>query len=105
MVMDANTEGTPQANAVAGEDPIVVTGGSVILEYPDQPGNNHFADDGMGTGKKGRMKRLKNKSQGTDKAELTSVRILVGQTLSQQIDLTKLGKNSDLRIEIHYAIP
>jgi hypothetical protein len=105
MVTDENTERKTQAAALAGEDPIVVTGGSVLLEYPDQP-DNTFVDDGYGSGKKGKMKKLKNKSKGTDKAELTFVRVLdkSGNKLAE-IDLKTLGKNNNLRIEISYTVP
>lgn len=106
MVTDENDELKAQAVALAGEDPIVVTGGSVILEYPDDP-NNTFMDDGYGHGKKGKMKKLKNKCKGKDNAELTYVRVFdKSGTKLTEIDLKALGKkNNDLRIEISYAIP
>ncbi len=105
MVTNVDTEGKDMTSAMAGEDPIVVTGGSVILQYPDQP-DNTFDDDGYGNGKKGTMKKLKNRSKGTHKAELTFVRVFDknGNKLSE-IDLKALGKNNDLRIEISYAVP
>ena len=106
MVTDENDERKVQAAALAGEDPIVVTGGSVILEYPDDT-NNTFLDDGYGHGKNGKMKKLKNKCKGKDTAELTFVRVLdkSGTTLAE-IDLKSFNKkNKDLRIEISYAVP
>jgi hypothetical protein len=106
MVSDENTERNIQAAALAGEDPIIVTGGSVILEYPDDT-DNTFVDDGYGHGKKGKMKKLKNKSKGKDDAELTFVRVFdKSGALLKEIDLKALGKkNKDLRIEICYAAP
>jgi hypothetical protein len=81
------------------EEPIIITGGSVILEYADSL-NNKFDDDGSTPGKR---KKLKNKSKGTDKVSLTHVDITdKDDNVLMRIDLDVLGINKKCKVKVHY---
>jgi hypothetical protein len=86
-------------NLAVAEEPIIITGGSVILEYPDTT-TNKFDDDGSTPG---RRKKLKNKSNGTDKVQLTHVDITdKDDNVLMKIDLSTLGINKKCKIKVYY---
>ena len=96
------TGGGTDAQAAAAQEPIVVTGGSVILEYPDTTTSN-FEDYNSSPGTR---KKLKHKLHGTDRAELTFVRITDRRdNLLLEIDLRMLGKHKDCKVKIFYDEP
>lgn len=89
-------------NFAPEEDPIVVTGGSVTLEFADST-NNRFIDDGSTPGSK---KKFKNKTNGTDNAELTYVRITdKSDKVMMEIDLSTLGIKKSCKVKVFYSIP
>jgi hypothetical protein len=83
------------------QDPIIITGGSVKIEYSDKA-DDGFDDDGsLG----GRKKKIKHKRNSAGRAELTRVEIYHprnGTAPVQTVDLRSLGINRNCRIEIHY---
>lgn len=102
MVASTKTFGKPKKKKdsfVAGGEPIVITGGSVILEFPNAT-NNKFEDDGPPPLNK---RKLKNKS---DRAELTFVRITdKSDNLLMEIDLHLLGIKKSCKVKVFYEIP
>jgi hypothetical protein len=88
-------------NFAPTQDPIIITGGSVKIQYAER-GNDGFDDDGSVTG---RTKKLKHKRNSSGRAELTRIEVYQprnGTTPVQTVDLKSLGINRNCRIEIHY---
>jgi hypothetical protein len=85
---------------LVGDTPIVITGGSVYLEYSDKPDDGFDADFASG-GKKG----VKHKKNSGDKVELSYVDITDGSDkLMMRINLVQLGKHKDCKIKIYYEL-
>jgi hypothetical protein len=83
------------------QDPIIISGGSVKIEYADKT-NDGFDDDGSTGGSK---KKLKHKRNSAGKAELTRIEIYQPRNATtpvQIVNLEGLGINKNCRIEIHY---
>lgn len=83
-----------------GETPIVVTGGSLKIEYADKDPDG-FEDDGSTAGTK---KKLRHKKR--DDVELTRVLITTktSNTPLMEIKLRDLGKHHDCKIVIFYEM-
>jgi hypothetical protein len=82
------------------EEPIIITGGSVILEYADNS-NNKFDEDGSTPGKR---KKLRNKSKGSDKVQLTHVDVTdKDDIVLMRIDLDMLGINKKCKVKVYYT--
>lgn len=86
--------------AAPTQDPIIITGGSVKLEYADKTVDG-FETDITANGKT----RVKHKRNSSGKAELTRIEIYhprTGTAPVQTISLKDLGINRNCRIEVHY---
>lgn len=89
-----------RAPATLEEEPIIITGGSVILEYADSI-NNKFDDDGSVPG---RRKKLRNKTRGSDRVYLTTVDITDrDDNVVMSIDLNSLGFNKKCKVKVYYS--
>ena len=86
---------------VEGETPIVITGGSVHIEYADQ-GDDGFDEDVSIPGFKKKLRHRKNPG---DKAKLTRVEVTTkaGKVL-MTIDLRNLDKHKDCKIKVYYDL-
>jgi hypothetical protein len=92
--------GKKRAPMTPEEEPIIITGGSVILEYPDTV-NNKFDDDGSMPGRK---KKLKNRTRGSDRVYLTFVDITdKNDNVLMTIDLNTLGVNKKCKVKVYYS--
>ena len=86
---------------VEGETPIVITGGSVNIEFADQ-GDDGFEDDVSIPNFK---KKLKHKKNGADKVELTRVVITTKSNVAlMTIDLGALAKTKDCKVKVFYNL-
>ncbi len=83
------------------QDPIIITGGSVKLEYANKTSDG-FVDNGSGGGKK----KLKHKKNSTGPVVLTVVEIVdtKGVVPTQRIDLRALGISGNCTITINYDL-
>jgi hypothetical protein len=83
------------------QDPIIISGGSLMLQYANTASDG-FADNGSGNGKK----KLKHKKSSAGPVELTVIEIVdtAGVVPSQQIDLKALGISHHCRITVNYNL-
>ncbi len=83
------------------QDPIIITGGSVFLQYANKTSDG-FVDNGSGGGKK----KLKHKKNSTGPVVLTVVEIVdtKGVVPTQRIDLRALGISRNCTITINYDL-
>lgn len=97
---DKPDRGKKRAPSSPEEEPIIITGGSVILEYADSV-NNKFEDDGSSPG---RRKKLRNKLKGSEKSYLTYVDITdKDDNIVMSIDLNSLGINKKCKVKVYYT--
>jgi hypothetical protein len=86
---------------VPTQDPIIITGGSLFLQYANKTADG-FADNGSGNGKR----KLKHKKNSVGPVVLTVIEFQnsQGQTLLPSIDLRALGINHNCQIIVNYDL-
>jgi hypothetical protein len=85
---------------MVGDTPIVITGGSVNLEYADKP-DDGFNPVSSGSG----IVRFQHKKNVGDKVELSYVEIVDGAgNILFNVNLFNLGKHKDCKIKVYYDI-
>jgi hypothetical protein len=86
---------------VEGETPIVITGGSVNIEFADQ-GDDGFEPDNPVPGFKMKLKHKKNPQ---DKVELTRVQVTTkAGAVLMEIDLRALDKHKNCKVKVFYNL-
>ncbi len=96
--------GKKRAPMTPEEEPIIITGGSVILEFPDNA-NNKFDDDGSMPGVRKKLKNKKGRGH-SDKVYLTHVDITdKDDNVLMTIDLSTLGINKKCKVKVYSSLP
>jgi hypothetical protein len=88
-------------NTILVGDPIIITGGSLNIEFADS-GDDTFDPDTPATGKK----KFKHRKNTGDKVRITRVVIRTkgSDDPLMEVNLDNLGKNKDCKIKIFYEI-
>jgi hypothetical protein len=86
-------------NLAPTQDPIIITGGSVMLQYANTASDG-FDDNGSGNGKK----KLKHKKNGTGNVELTVIEIedTTGVLQPRRIDLRPISRHCKITIRYNF---
>lgn len=86
------------------EDPIIITGGSLRLEYMDDATDGFVPDTGSTPGGKIKLRHRKSDDNvAVDKVRLTRVVITKRNDVPlMEINLEKLGKNKDCKVKVFY---